>query len=296
MLFTNRKSGETEAKAGCRPSYIYSDDMWVYFLNRKDSNQTSIMKSRVTGGEETELIGPKSQPIPGTIRYVQIHDGYLYFSINNDGSTFTENYALTDKNVNTITGAFFRADLDGSEITQILEKPAFYPYFIGDRLYYQDYLDGKKLHVCDSDGTNDHIFIDDVCYQYIKDGEKFYYVSYDGDVEWDEKGLPVNAADLRRVLKIYVPESGTEVISEVNPTTFAFNGTQVVYTNYYDSKRMYSYHVETGKNEALYLEEYLWQFYWLDDTSIYSLNANKDFMMETTIVANIDGSEIKAIE
>jgi len=296
LLSINTLAEESSVIGFDRPAYIYSDGMWVIYLKRDDSNRTSIVKVRITGGGETILVDASKQPIAGTIRYLQIYNNQLYFSINNEGSVFSVYYSLNDKNVNTITGGYYKADLDGSNITQIFDKPIFDPYFIGDKLYYQDYNDGKKLHVCDPDGMNDQIFIDDVCYQYIFDGEKYYYISYDGKVEWDEKGFPLNASDLHRVLKCYSPSSGTEVFADVTPSVFAYNGAKIVYSNYYDSDRLYSFDVNTKRTEALYFEDFLWSLCFIDQNRIYCVNSDAQNQVETTSIVKIDGTGMTVLD
>ena len=198
--------------------------------------------------------------------------------------------------MNTITGGFFKADLDGTNITQIFDKPIMDPCFIGDKLYYQDYNDGKRLHVCDPDGLNDRVFIDDVCYQYVFDGEKYYYISYDGEVKWDEKGLPVNASDLHRVLKCYSPTSGTEMFANVTPSVFAYNGSLIVYSNYYDSDRLYSFEVNTKRTEALYFEDYLWPLCFVDRNRIYCFNMDARNIVESINLIKIDGTGMTILD
>ena len=264
------------------PEEIYTDGVWVTYL-ADDGKSNSIKRVRVTGGEESVLIGINDVEQKGAIQYLLEYGDYYYFSVNNEASTGT-------------TGTLYRADKDGGNITVILEKPVYYPYIINDRLYYQDDLDDCKLHVCNLDGSGDEVFIDDFCYQYVTDGKIVCYNTYNGEVEWNDYHQPTNTQDLRRVLKIYHLDDGsTEVIEDVHPMLIAFNGDKVYYLEELDSKRLYSYDIKTGMIDAMYFETYLYFLMFMDSNHILCVNQDKsEYVEDGMLLVNLDGTGISS--
>lgn len=271
----NTVSGEsTIINKGKISLYINVEGLWITYLsngNRTGLEKTAeIKRVRVTGGCEETLVSNKDLPIPGALHYLFMHDKYMYFSI-------------LDESTDPISGGFFRANKDGSNITQILNKPAYYPYIVRDKLYYQDDNDGAKLHVCSLDGSGDKVFIDDVCFGYVTDGETFYYSSLN-----DEK----NAG----LLKIFHPEKGKTVISDEmpdNPSIAYDGGTTLYYTDVNDSRRLYTYDVKTGEIDNLILKDNVICINFDQGTgNLLLIDCDKNHHFENTLSVSKDGSSV----
>lgn len=258
------------------PAYITGDGLWIVFC-AADEKAPSIKKVYVTGGSEQTLIEQKDLQIGGSIFSMQVYDGYIYFSVNDESNP-------------PIKGQFLRADMDGKNITTIIDKAVYYPYIIDNKIYYQDDADKNRLHVCNLDGSDDQVFIDDQCYQYIYDGISFYYTSYDGVVEFDDNGMIANYSDITHVLKKYTPDEGVEVFNNVHPFSIAYNGETLLFTNELDEYRLYSYDISTRTVDPLYFADYLYFLNFFDEKRIYAWDCNDCGEIEDFILATTDGS------
>lgn len=72
---------------------------------------------------------------------------------------------------------------------------------INDNIYYQDDNDYCRIHVCDLDGSNDRVFINEYVYAFIFNGTDFHYLTYeDKNLKSDEI---INDEDnkLKRIVK-----------------------------------------------------------------------------------------------
>lgn len=196
---------------GIIPEYINIEGGWVYYLATDLNNgSTSIRRVRQSGTDETVVIRDSDVPGDGKIVQFFIYDGHFYFPKD-------------DESGGKAKGALYRANLDGAEITKIVDKAVYYPYIVGDKLYYQDDNDGCRLYVCNLDGTDDKVFIDDDVFAYITDGEHFYYGSKDG-------------------LKVFSPEDGIQSLGiEAYYYAFAYDGFLLYYADATDDYRFYSY-------------------------------------------------------
>ncbi len=264
------------------PSYLSADGSWITYIAESNNNHaTSIKRIYVTGGFAQTLINESNLPVKGRIQSLQIYDGHLYFSVNNE-------------NVKPITGTFFRADMDGSNVSAVIEKAVYYPYIIDGQIYYQDDNDGCRIHVCNLDGSGDRVFIDDYCYQFISDGKAFFYDGYDGEPVIDNRGNITNISELTRVLKVFTPGEGTRVFQNIHPRTFAFNSELILFSNALDNDRLYSYDLKAETLDPLYLNDYIIDAVFVDQTRIFAKNSNGEYL-EGFIMANVDGTGISAV-
>ncbi len=258
------------------PRHLVANDMWVTYIPYDGS---SIKQVRVTGGDIKELISVSNFEQKGLIHFFIEYNGYYYFTLNNESVT-------------PITGTLYRADKDGSNIVPILEKAVYYPYIIDDQIYFQDDNDRCRLHVCNLDGSDDRVFIDDYCYDYIFDGSMVYYTSFNEKVEWDENNNATNMNDLRRALKIYHIDTGeTDVVKEAQPQSIACNGECVYYQDMGDNNRLYSYNIKTGIIEPMYFETYTGELLFVDSKTAYCVNRDARGGVEEGVYrVNMDGT------
>ena len=71
----------------------------------------------------------------------------------------------------------YRCDLDGKNVTKILDKPVQEFYVFETGILYQDILDGSSIHLCYPDGSGDVKLNDQKSTSAIFDGEYIYYLS-----------------------------------------------------------------------------------------------------------------------
>lgn len=133
-------------------------DNYIYFMGISD-NDRGIYRMR-TSGENLEKISDAV----GTMQY---HDGYIYYT----DSAFVGIDELTDDVCH-----LYRCDLDGNNITEIIQRAVYYPFVFDDFILYQADRDNSSLHVCDLDGGNDRKLNDCLSYMPLYDGEYIYYV------------------------------------------------------------------------------------------------------------------------
>lgn len=262
------------------PLFIIPDGLWVIYLDN-NNGKTSINRVRVSGGDNKVLISQNNIPefSKGEFSSLLEYNGYLYFAFN-------------DESGKEIMGGLYRANKDGSDITLILDKPVYYPYFIGDKLYYQDDHDESKLHVCNADGSDDRVFIDDFCFDYITDGEVFYFTSFDGQFEWDENHRMTNGNTLKRALKKYTVGKGIETIPTAAPQCIAFDGEKIYFPDTQDSDRLYCYDTKTGDIKIMYLETWIGRTVFINDNTMLCENRDERQYFEGLVTAKTDGTSM----
>jgi len=120
-LTTNGSFAEADGHVvldrGVAPSFVtvYGDD--VYYIRGGEG----IYKVSRSGGEPQAVV-------PDAADYLQIHGDKLYYC--------------------DTSYAFCRADLDGGNVTTVLDKEVYFPYFVNDTwLIYQDDADDESLHL-----------------------------------------------------------------------------------------------------------------------------------------------------
>ena len=136
-------------------TYLNKDGDTLYYI----LNGNQICSIGIDGSNRTVLY-------EGACDYMQIHEGKLYFA--------DENYH------------FVSMDMDGENLTTVVDKEIYYPYFIEkDWMVFQDDADDESLHLYNTNyGTELNItYIP--CYCPIMDGKYLYYV----DAAAEEKYL-----------------------------------------------------------------------------------------------------------
>lgn len=263
-----------------QPFFLVADGYYVYYISAASSaDPGQIRRIRVSGGEDQMLIDCAKLGVQGKIGFLFKYDDHLFFSVYNEKTTPN-------------SGAFFRSDMDGENVVTILEKAVYYPYIIRDKLYYQDDNDYSKIHVCNPDGTDDQVFIDDFSFDFYTDGISFYYTSYDGEYEWDDNHYLTNADSLNRALKIYTPGKGIEVIKEVVPLSMAFDGNTIYYSEVNDDSRLYTYSISTGKVDVLCFNDRIYDKVFYNNSTLICTDTNKSGL-ENVILMNKDGSGLQ---
>lgn len=107
----------------------------------------------------------------GECDYLQIHEEKLYF---------------TDGNFH-----FVSADLDGTNVTKVVEKEVYYPYFIAtDWIIFQDDADGESLHLYNVGFKTELNITYEPSFSPIISGKYLYYLSH------AEEGYLMNQIDM----------------------------------------------------------------------------------------------------
>lgn len=133
-------------------------DNYIYFMGLSDDGD-GMYRMR-TSGENLE----KLSDAVGTM---QFHDGYIYYT----NSAFIDVDEITDDVCH-----LYRCDLDGKNVTEIIQRAVYYPFVFDDFILYQADRDNSSLHVCGLNGDNDRKLNDSLSYWPLYDGEYIYYV------------------------------------------------------------------------------------------------------------------------
>lgn len=180
-----------------------------------------------------------------------------------------------------------------------MKKAIYYPYIINDKIYYQDDADFCRIHRCNLDGSDDKRFINEWVYQFVFDGEYFYYTSY------ENKNLKRNEIldDLgsQRKLKTIVKRCDIEgkndsaVIDSTNISTFAMNKEKIFFVDLNDSNKLYSFDIETKETKRVGGDDNVGQITIHKDKISY-YDFNKDFSYIDHIrYCNFDGTNNKEL-
>ena len=202
----------------------------------KIDNSYSISKIRLSGDDEQPLSTVKEDS--KYFSYLSVYKNKLYF---------TELYEPDKSN---IKGKYYCMDLNGRNKKVAINKPVYYPYIINDKIYYQDDNDYCRIHVCNLDGTNDKVFINEWVYQFIFDGTNFYYVTYKNKELKDSDIRNNTGSEPKRIVKSCDIEGKNNkiVIDFTHVSEIAMNKNTLYYTDSKDNYRLYSY---TLSNEAI---------------------------------------------
>ena len=158
--------------------YITLNNGWIYCIayNSASKKFDSIMKMRMSGSSEKKIV--KLKKGYDEINYMFIHDDKIYYTMQKklkSGSYDNKLYCCT---------------LSGKKTKVVLNKAVYYPYIIGDYIYYQDDANYSKLTRCDLQGNNEEVICEDVVYSYIFDGKMIYYTSYNKTPKFDKQNHP----------------------------------------------------------------------------------------------------------
>ena len=280
VLSQMRPDGTEQSKlSDTSPGYIAFMDDWIYYLALDFvSEDFSVRRIRISGeGDEQILVDA-----PGgneRLDYMFLGDGHVYYAVNDEKSS------------DVITGRLMRCDPDGGNPTVILDKPVYYPYFVGDSILFQDDNDGSTLHRCDPDGKNDRQLTDCVTYQYICDGKHIYYNALvktdgsNGEIGSDEEQTVVlRRCDLNG-------ENHEDVIADGHVANFNLYKGTVCYTDIDDSAKRYIYRLSDGSKELLSSDSHVLECYYLNGQIVYIKRDTDLYYLERIVRVDADGSD-----
>ena len=111
--------------------------------------------------------GENLEKLSDAVGTMQFKDGYIYYT----DVAFVDVGDITDDICH-----LYRCDLDGENVTEIIQRAVYYPFVFDDFILYQADQDNSSLHICDLDGKNDRKLNDSLSYWPLYDGEYIYYV------------------------------------------------------------------------------------------------------------------------
>ena len=242
-----------------RATFIESNG-WIYGQGWDNEGSSQFIKVRTDGSDFTVLD-------KGLAMNIHIVDNYIYYMINNESGRGIYKMRTSGEDKQKISDAFgsmqivnrqiyyysdyeydyekdengmvkvlpeychfYRCELDGSNVTDIIAKPTFFAYVFEDGILYQDDNDKCSLHVCDLDGSNDIKLNDAYSFKPIYDGEYIYYIREDVS----------NSEITRTIWRIRPDGSEDQQVTDCKVT----NGLLLTYDNIFfvygdDSDRLY---------------------------------------------------------
>lgn len=144
---------------------IYVVDGNIYYENiQPETHEHGIYRINMENGAYVS-----QDKISDAYGSMQVKGAYIYYS------DFSDQYiSVTGDEVQT---GLYRCDLDGGNVTKILDKPVQEFYVFDTGILYQDIEDGKTIHICYPDGSGDIKLNDQNSTSAIFDGEYIYYLS-----------------------------------------------------------------------------------------------------------------------
>lgn len=262
------------------PYYITVSGGWLYYYGYdRSTEQGTINRIRLTGEDRKILVKEPEKPF--YIDEMFVHNNYVYYTI------------VDEQSKSKPIGRFMRRDADGKNPVKILNKAVYFPYIIGDKLYYQDDNDYCRIHSCDLDGTNDNVFINEWVYQYIYDGKYFYYLTLEDKSLTDEQlRNPDDDMNLKQIIRRcdFDGRNNTTIIDSDSVYNFAFANQTLFYTNIDDEFRLYSYDVQNGATDVLSQDAYIDCISILGNRISYYDYDDKESTITGIYIMNFDGT------
>jgi len=144
---------------------IYIADGNIYYENiQPDTQAHGIYRINIKNGAYVS-----QDKISDAYGSMQVKGDYIYYS------DFSNQY-ISDPG-DEVQQGLYRCDLDGGNVTMILDKPIYEFYVFDTGILYQDREDGETLHICYPDGSGDIKLNDQKSTSAIFDGEFIYYLS-----------------------------------------------------------------------------------------------------------------------
>lgn len=144
---------------------IYLSDGNIYYENiEPETQEHGIYRVNMKDGEYLSR-----EKISDSYGSMQLKGNYIYYS------DFSNQYITLSGD--DVQPGLYRCDLDGKNVTKILDKPVSEFYVFDTGILYMDKEDGESIHSCYPDGSNDVKLNDQKSTSPIFDGEYIYYLS-----------------------------------------------------------------------------------------------------------------------
>jgi len=274
------------------PCFDYNEG-WFYGQTRADAGYYLLTGFSEDGTERTKLD-------IGSAYHVTYHEGYVYYTMMRYTSQGIYRMSVDGKQMDTLVddafGEFqivgdqmyyadqsyqysdefaqsdeitlpadtchlFRCNLDGSDPVEIIAKPTFFFYVLGNAILYQDDNDLCSLHVCNLDGSGDKKIVDGYAYYPIYDGEYIYFEHTDHD-----------EADRSQIWRVRPDGTEQAVVADRNTGGgMLLHGDSIYYINLDDNGRLYRINKDGTGDTAITQEANIGQIQFLCDGLKYTV-------------------------
>ena len=262
--------------------YITVKDGWVYYVKWGDDGRNpSIKKVRQSGSEETKLVSAKDGY---SIDYMFIYNNSIYYTMEKENEDGTYDSSL------------YRCNLNGKNKERVINRAVFFPYIIGDYIYYQDDEEYSRLYRCELDGSNAVQITEDTVYDYIFDGEYIYYSSYSKTPEYDENNHPVNDNVKQIIKRIGIDGSNPKKIVTSKTDLFVISEDRIIFTNASDSYRLYSCDKTGDDIQNLSQESHIGYLDICGDNLLFATYSDGDFSsVDGVLMCDTDGLNVQNV-
>ena len=264
---TNVSTGEwVELDVGQARSIQVSGDYVYYVLEAPDVGDRGLYRIK-TNGEGREKLSD-------AVGNMQVKGKYIYY-------TDLRSYDYVELSGKAAMAAchLFRMNLDGSGVTEIIDRPTFHFYVFNKLILFQDDFDGESLHIRNIDGTNDIKLNDDISYAPIYDGSYIYYMK--SDSEWNSLGI----------WRMELDGSGDIVISSLPISeNFVLYGDYIYFVNEADNDTVYRAGKDGSNPEQVAPDKNSGRIQFLGDILKYTVFTADWAYIENNTFAEPDGS------
>ena len=252
-------------------SRIYVVDNYIYYMLFDKDYGIYRMK---TSGEDKQLLVKAfgSMQIVGDDIY---YTDYMYKGKYDDTSGDDSCYHL------------YKCNLNGEDVTEIIDKPTFHAYVFDDAILYQDDRDNMSLHICDLNGQNDVKLNDSMSFWPIYDGNYIYYVRAE---EFED-------STTRTIWRIRPDGTGDQKVASYQVSNaMLMTAEHIYFVNGDDSDRLYRIDKD-GENLTLITQDTNLDFVDLFDNQIkYTKYAKNYQYIDNNYFCDYDGSGKWAFE
>lgn len=203
-------------------AFINVNQGWLYYINCSKKNQYTIEKMTISGENKTTLVKPSE----GELQWMFIYNDRIYYAVKKEVKNGTDR------------GGLYSVNLNGSGKQTILSKPVDCPYILNGQLLYADSNDKGRLHICDIDGKNDSMLIDDNVCNWVTDGNSIYYLKENSSERCVIRSYDLKSKEIKTIISDDVSYMG-------------MHDDFIYYSNKDDAGRLYSYNIYTGNIDVL---------------------------------------------
>ena len=135
------------------------------------------------------------------------------------------------------------------------------------------------------------MFINEWVYQYIYDGKKFYYITYQNKELTREQILNDSKGKQKRIIKCCNNDGTSQqvILNHTCTGRFSSNGEMIYFTDWNDVQRLYSYNTINSEFNLLSNDDYVDSVSLLENGICY-FDHDKDYYIENIYYCNFDGT------
>lgn len=270
MRADGSKSEKLDIGMACN---VIVNDGYVYY---------TMMRETTQGIYRIRLSDLQMEHIQDAFGEFQIVGDQLYYSDHT--YEYSDEFAQSDAmTVPADKSHLFRCNLDGSDPVEIIAKPTFYFYVLGNAILYQDDNDGSALHVCGLDGSNDQKIADGYAYCPIYDGEFIYYTRAD-----------LNDASNNGIWRVRPDGTDGAIVARKNSDGgILLRGDSIYYSNADDNDRIYRINKDGSGDTPISQDAYTGRMQFLAEGLKYTVYTSDYSGIVGNYLCALDGSNPK---